>query len=55
MDKLINELTHKTGIDRSQAEKVVSYLKDNVSRIPEMLRGDNHRGGQDRSQFDNRR
>lgn len=54
MDKLINELTQKVGIDRSQAEKVVSYLKDNVSRIPEMLRGDNHRGGHDKSQFDRR-
>lgn len=37
MEKLINELVQKTGIERSSAEKVVGYLKDNASRLPELL------------------
>jgi hypothetical protein len=39
MEKMINELVEKTGVDRATAEKVVAYLKDNASRIPELLGG----------------
>ncbi|AKU99009.1 hypothetical protein AKJ09_05673 [Labilithrix luteola] len=51
MERLINELTQRAGLDRPTAEKVVAYLKDNVTRIPEMLRGD----GKDKSHGDFRR
>ena len=37
MDKMINELVEKVGIDRATAEKVANYLKANASRLPEML------------------
>lgn len=37
MEKMISELCQRTGIDRSTAEKVVLYLKENATRIPEML------------------
>jgi hypothetical protein len=37
MDKLINELSERTGIDRATAQKVAGYLQANASRIPEML------------------
>jgi hypothetical protein len=37
MDKLIDDLIQKTGIDRATAEKVAGYLKDNLPRIAEML------------------
>lgn len=39
MDKLIDELCNKTGIDRSTAEKVADYLKANASRLPELVGG----------------
>lgn len=39
MDKLINDICEKTGLDRANAEKVAGYLKDNVTRIPAMLQG----------------
>jgi hypothetical protein len=39
MEKLINELCERTGIDRASAEKVASYMRDNMSRIPELLQG----------------
>jgi hypothetical protein len=37
MENLINELCTKTGVDRATAEKVVAYLKENATRLPELL------------------
>ena len=37
MEQLINDLCNKTGIDRATAEKVAGYLKENATRLPEML------------------
>jgi hypothetical protein len=37
MENLINDICQKTGIDRATAEKVAGYLKDNMTRIPELL------------------
>ena len=48
MDKLIDELTAKVGLDRATAEKVVQFLKDNAHRLPELLQGDAARGVMDK-------
>lgn len=37
MEKLINELCERTGIDPATAQKVASYLQANATRIPELL------------------
>ncbi len=37
MDKLIDDISQKTGLDRATAEKVAMYLKDNLPRIAQML------------------
>ncbi|NUP11172.1 MAG: hypothetical protein HOW73_34435 [Polyangiaceae bacterium] len=39
MEKIINDLCEKTGIDRATAEKVANYLKENITRLPALLRG----------------
>lgn len=45
MEKMINELCQRTGIDRATAEKVVTYMKENANRIPELLgSGDGSKG-----------
>lgn len=37
MEQLINDICEKTGIDRSTAEKVAGYLKDNATKLPQLL------------------
>ena len=44
MENLINDICLKTGIDRATAEKVAGYLKDNFTRLPELL-GSPQQGG----------
>ena len=44
MDKLLDELTAKVGLDREAAEKVVQFLKDNAHRLPELLGSDAAKG-----------
>jgi hypothetical protein len=39
MEKLINDMVQRVGIDRATAERVCTYLRDNASRLPEMLEG----------------
>lgn len=48
MDKLIDELTAKVGLDRGTAEKVVQFLKDNAHRLPELLGSDAAKGLMDK-------
>jgi hypothetical protein len=48
VDKLIDELTAKVGLDRATAEKVVQFLKDNAHRLPELLQSDAARGVMDK-------
>lgn len=48
MDKLLDELTAKVGLDRGTAEKVVQFLKDNAHRLPELLGSDAAKGGMDK-------
>lgn len=40
MEKLISELVARVGLDRSTAEKVAQFLKENAHRLPELLQGD---------------
>jgi hypothetical protein len=44
LDKLLDDLTAKVGLDRGTAEKVVQFLKDNAHRLPELLGSDAARG-----------
>lgn len=44
VDKLLDELTAKVGLDRGTAEKVVQFLKDNAHRLPELLGSDAAKG-----------
>jgi hypothetical protein len=44
MEKLISEMCERTGISREQAEKVVSFMKENATRLPQMLQGGNGGG-----------
>ena len=37
MEELINQLVARIGIDKSQAEQVVSFLKENAHKLPEWL------------------
>ena len=37
MDELLNGLIEKVGLDKETAEKVIAFLKDNASEIPELL------------------
>ena len=37
MENLIDDICQKTGIDRATAEKVAGYMKDNMTRIPELM------------------
>jgi hypothetical protein len=37
MEELISGLMAKVGIDRSTAERVAGYLKENAGRLPQML------------------
>ncbi len=37
MEDLVNQLVAKVGIDKATAEKVVNFLKDNVTEIPKWL------------------
>jgi hypothetical protein len=37
MEKLINDICEKTGIDRETAEKVAGYIKDNATKLPQLL------------------
>jgi hypothetical protein len=39
MDELVQQLVHKVGLDESQAQQVVDFLKENASKIPEWLGG----------------
>ena len=39
MENLIDDICTKTGIDRATAQKVVGYMKANVTRITQLLRG----------------
>jgi hypothetical protein len=48
MDKLIDELTARVGLDRATAEKVVQFLKDNAHRLPELLQSDAAKGVMDK-------
>ena len=48
MDKLLDELTSKVGLDRGTAEKVVQFLKDNAHRLPELLGSDAAKGVMDK-------
>lgn len=34
MEQFINGLTDKVGLDRSTAERVVQFVKDNWSQVP---------------------
>lgn len=45
MENLIEDICQKTGIDRATAEKVASYMRSNVSRIPQLLQGGEGTGG----------
>ncbi|HSQ61665.1 MAG TPA: hypothetical protein VLM85_00565 [Polyangiaceae bacterium] len=45
MENLINDICQKTGLDRETAEKFAMYLKDNLTRIPELLQGVPATGG----------
>ncbi len=47
MDKLLDELTTRVGLDRGTAEKVVQFLKDNAHRLPELLGSDAAKGVMD--------
>jgi hypothetical protein len=48
VDKLLDELTSKVGLDRGTAEKVVQFLKDNAHRLPELLGSDAAKGLMDK-------
>ena len=37
MEELIEGLIAKVGLDKDKAEKVVSFLKENASKVPEWL------------------
>ncbi len=37
MDELVNQLVSKVGIDKATAEKVVNFLKENVTQVPKWL------------------
>jgi hypothetical protein len=37
MQELINDLCAKTGIDQATAQKVAIYLKDNITKVPQLL------------------
>jgi len=37
MDQLIDDICTRTGIDRATAEKVAVYVKENITRLPELL------------------
>lgn len=39
MDELINGLVEKVGINKEQAEGVISFLKENASKLPELMGG----------------
>ena len=39
MEELINGLVEKCGLDKAQADAVVAYLKENMTKLPEMLDG----------------
>ena len=45
MENLIEDICQKTGIDRATGEKIASYLKANMSRIPQLLQGGEGAGG----------
>ena len=45
MEHLIEDICQKTGIDRSTAQKVASYMQANVTRIPQLLQGGDGGGG----------
>ncbi len=39
MEEIINGLMEKVGLDKEQAEGVIEYLKENASKLPELLGG----------------
>lgn len=45
MENLINDICQKTGLDRETAGKLAMYLRDNLTRIPELLQGAPATGG----------
>jgi hypothetical protein len=45
MEQLISDICEKTGIDRATAEKVAGYLKDNVTKLPQLLGEQGGAGG----------
>jgi hypothetical protein len=48
VDKLLDELTSKVGLDRGTADKVVQFLRDNAHRLPELLGSDAAKGVMDK-------
>jgi uncharacterized protein YajQ (UPF0234 family) len=40
MEEMIEGLMTKCGLDKEKAEKVVDFLKDNASKVPEWLQSD---------------
>ena len=48
MDRSLDELTTKVGLDRGTAEKVVQFLRDNAHRLPELLGSDAAKGVMDK-------
>ena len=39
MEELLNGLVAKCGIDKATAEKVIAFLKDNATKLPQWLAG----------------
>lgn len=37
MDELLNGLIARVGLDKETAEKVIAFLKENASELPQML------------------
>lgn len=40
MQEFIEQLVQKTGLSPQQAEKVIEFLKENASKLPEWLGSD---------------
>jgi len=48
MEELLNGLIGKCGLDQEKAEVVINFLKENASKLPEMLGGDTLEGLKDK-------